>query len=358
MKNIKKKMNGLINLIKSKKKNRLTFLGSLYSLTYLTTSIEPILQDAKNKNPERQIEKNIERAKMIFRSFDFLTNFSSNNNLLKKEKNKSFHKMHENLWQKIWPEYSSFQDYDKLVEYRGKRLDFNKIKKQFFNKDIIDLGCGNGSISMALLKRGAKSATGIDFGKNNVLAAQKWSKRYKFDKKASFKKFDILKFNSKKKYDFVVCSAVLHHLKNKKELDIALKKISKLCKEDAFFYFFIRGNGGVRYYIQDCCIKCFNDISAESIREELQNLNISREKITHLVDWFKAVYLQTKPEYIISRLKMLKFSNFKRLKGPHKNDMDINQIKTHVKSSFKFGTGELRYICQYKPIKKINFLHG
>ena len=32
--------------------------------------------------------------------------------------------------------------------------------------------------------------------------------------------------------------------------------------------------------------------------------------------------------------------------------MDINQINTHINSSFKFGTGELRYICQYKPNAK------
>ena len=171
MKNIKNKMNGFIKLIKSKKKNKLSFLGTLYSLTYLTTSIEPILQNSKNRNSEKEIEENIDKAKTLFKAFDFLSSFSNNNELVKKERNKNFHKLHENLWQKIWPEYSSFQDYDRLVEYRGKRLDFNKIKKQFLNKSIIDLGCGNGSISIALLKRGAKSVQGIDFGKNNVLAA-------------------------------------------------------------------------------------------------------------------------------------------------------------------------------------------
>ena len=51
------------------------------------------------------------------------------------------------------------------------------------------------------------------------------------------------------------------------------------------------------------CIKCFKDIDTSSIREELQNLNISRDKITHLVDWFKAIYLQTDPKYIIKELK-------------------------------------------------------
>jgi hypothetical protein len=101
MKNIKKKMNDLVGLIKSKKKNKITFLGSLYSLTYLTISIEPILQDSKNLNPEKEIENNIDRAKTIFETFDFLSNYSDINGTIKTEKNKNFYKMHENLWQNI-----------------------------------------------------------------------------------------------------------------------------------------------------------------------------------------------------------------------------------------------------------------
>ena len=68
------------------------------------------------------------------------------------------------IWLKIWPEYNK-KEYDALIEYRGKRLDYNNIKKEFYNKDVIDFGCGNGSILLALMKRGAKSSYGIDFGK-------------------------------------------------------------------------------------------------------------------------------------------------------------------------------------------------
>jgi hypothetical protein len=42
------------------------------------------------------------------------------------------------------------------------------------------------------------------------------------------------------------------------------------------------------------------------------------------------------------------FKKYKRLKGPHKNDLDINQMKKDKTSVIKFGTGELRYICEYK----------
>jgi hypothetical protein len=47
----------------------------------------------------------------------------------------------------------------------------------------------------------------------------------------------------------------------------------------------------------------------------------------------------------------MKKNNFyvvKRLKGPHKTDMDINHMKEHNFSKIKFGTGELRYLFRYK----------
>ena len=40
------------------------------------------------------------------------------------------------------------------------------------------------------------------------------------------------------------------------------------------------------------------------------------------------------------------FKLIRRLKGPHKTDMDINQLKEHRFSKIKFGTGELRYLFQ------------
>ena len=47
----------------------------------------------------------------------------------------------------------------------------------------------------------------------------------------------------------------------------------------------------------------FKNIDPVSIRKILENLNFSREKITHLVDWFKAIYLQTKPNELLKVLK-------------------------------------------------------
>jgi len=42
------------------------------------------------------------------------------------------------------------------------------------------------------------------------------------------------------------------------------------------------------------------------------------------------------------------FNLVRRLKGSHKTDMDLNQMLEHKFSKVKFGTGELRYLFQYR----------
>ena len=77
-------------------------------------------------------------------------------------------------------------------------------------------------------------------------------------------------------------------------------------------------------------------------------MNFTRNKITHLVDWFKADYMECTPKKLINIMKKNNFDVVKRLNGPHKTDMDINQMREHKFSKLKFGTGELRYLFTFK----------
>jgi SAM-dependent methyltransferase len=349
MKKIKKKLNEFVKVLNKSKNTQPLIHGKIVTMSYLSVAVEPIFQNRNLANVEKAILELIDNALLIFKSYIVLSKFKSNKNFenVNFAKNKIFHKMHQNLWQEIWPEHS-LKEYDSLVDYRGKRLDYNKIKKEFYNKNVLDFGCGNGSISIALMKRGAKSVYGIDFGKKNILVANKYASIFKFNNKMKFVCGDILKYKKKKKFDFIVCSAVLHHLKNLSQIKKAMKNLVNACKEGTFLYFYVRGFGGVRSLIQESCVKCFVNVDVKVIKEHLYILNFSREKITHLVDWFKAIYLQTKPETLIKIFKDLGFSNIKRLQGPHKNDLDINQISKDKDSQLKFGSGELRYLCEFR----------
>ena len=347
----------LLNLKKyfSQYKNNYSYTyGKVLCLSYLAVEAEKIFLNPRNNQPVSDMNKIIDQTKNFFVIFVTFSKFQDKN-INNKEVNKAFNSYHRNLWHKVWPKYSIDKDLNDLINWRGARIDFNKIN-QFKNKNLIDFGSGNGSTAFAFLKRNAKHAHLIDFGPENIKASKIYSKRLNLIKKTSFEVADITKYRSKKKYDFVISSAVLHHLKDTKTIIKTLKNIANVCNDGAYFYVYIRGKGGMRDALQDMARSVFHNTDIEIIRKILVDANFSTPKLTHLVDWHKAIYLHHTPLQFENMLKKCGFTSFKRLKSPHKIDYDINQMKTHKHSELKFGSGQLRYLAKFtKKRKKIKF---
>jgi len=313
-------------------------------MSFLLYKMDAFLNNPKNSNPIRDMINVLQETKRIFISLNELKNYQKKT--FRKSKKLNFQKAHEKLWQELWPEYKNKNDFIKLVNFRGKRLDFNNIRKEFKNKSILDVGCGHGSVSFACMFRGAKNADCIDFGEKNLELGRYWAKKFKLQNKMKFYRQDILNLKIKKQYDFVISVAVLHHLKNKNQLNEAIRKISKVCKKDGYFYFYIRGFGGMKYDLYEMIRRSMDNVDTKYILKVLNELNFTQEKILYVVDAFKAIYLQTRIKDLISITSKTGFKLIRRLKGPHKTDMDINQLKEHKFSKIKFGTGELRYLFQ------------
>ena len=71
------------------------------------------------------------------------------------------------------------------------------------------------------------------------------------------------------------------------------------------------GKGGMRDSIQKTCVENCHNVDEVYIRKILTNLNFTRKKITHLVDWFKADYLECteqKLKYILNVLVLYLYS--------------------------------------------------
>jgi hypothetical protein len=179
------------------KKNYSYTYGKVICLSYLTVEAEKIFTNPKNITPVSDIIDIIKKAKDFFKIFITFSEFQDKK-IKDIEINKSFKSFHKNVWQKIWPEYANQKDFNELINYRGKRIDFNKIN-EFKNKNIIDFGSGNGSTSIAFLLRNAKHSHLVDFGKKNIEASKYYAKRLKLIKKTSFQVADITEYKSKKK---------------------------------------------------------------------------------------------------------------------------------------------------------------
>ena len=158
-----------------------------------------------------------------------------------------------------------------------------EITKKRFNKKIsvLDIGCGTGTISLYLAKK-RNSVTGIDISKKAVKIAKENAKRLQLEKKVIFLNEDIQSFNFNQKFDLVICSEVLEHLKD----DIkVLKKIRMFMKKDGYLLIsvpstnaplyrwgfaktFDRKVGHIRRYNLDGLMKILNKLDFKIIKTE------------------------------------------------------------------------------------------
>lgn len=117
----------------------------------------------------------------------------------------SYHK--ERKFMKSPPRLNDFT-YSKLF----KLLD----KYTFKNGSALDIGCGVGTVSFFVAKRGMK-VKGIDISKNAIRVAKRNLKILKLDKNIDFENIKFPNSRLKGTFDLIICSEVLEHLKDDKK---------------------------------------------------------------------------------------------------------------------------------------------
>ena len=88
-------------------------------------------------------------------------------------------------------------------------------------KEILDIGCGEGGISLKLLERGAL-VTGVDKKSVNIA-----------DKNFNFVHKDIRDFKFEKEYDLIIASLVLHFLSNSEAAKI-IEDVKNHTKDEGY----------------------------------------------------------------------------------------------------------------------------
>jgi SAM-dependent methyltransferase len=94
-------------------------------------------------------------------------------------------------------------------------------------KNILDIGCGAGTIDFYLANKG-NTVTGIDISNKAIISCKETAKLLK-TKKAKFSMMSFPNEVPKQKYDFIIISEVIEHLKYDK---LAIKQIHNLLKKN------------------------------------------------------------------------------------------------------------------------------
>jgi len=92
--------------------------------------------------------------------------------------------------------------------------------------NVLDAGCGIGLYSFEIAKRGF-NVTGIDIEKEKINTAKEISEKAGI--KINFLCDNLMKIKLKDKFDIIVCSEVLEHIKNDKKV---INNLSKLLTKD------------------------------------------------------------------------------------------------------------------------------
>lgn len=81
-------------------------------------------------------------------------------------------------------------------------------------REVLDVGCGPGHYSVALVERGAKFAHGIDFAPAMIDISVQRAKSAGVASKCSFEVRDFLTFPETRKYDYVILMGFMDYIEN------------------------------------------------------------------------------------------------------------------------------------------------
>ncbi len=208
------------------------------------------------------------------------------------------------FYKKCWNHFSKKEQKEALYLLK-KRLKINNVSLSLIKgKECLDLGCGSGRYSMALLSLGAKSVVGVD----TIIP--------KFKHQGFvFKKASVLDVPLKSKsFDFVFCNGVLHHTTNWKK---GIREAFRLLKPGGWLWLYTIGNNKVwktAEKVRRCMIK------HKGIENDIRNFLFAR-------DW--------QPNKVFFLLDMFC--------TPHRILLSKKQVKTELKKHFV----SVKYLSNY-----------
>jgi len=337
----------LANLMNNVKATPFTNFAKIISLTTMNMRYETVAFNKNLKEHPFDITRDIiESAGNQFKVLMDISFIEADDVSIQRYKSNKLEERHEELWQEIWSRHNE-KEFQEFIDLKAMRLEKNGLSKYIVDQECVDFGCGNGSFSFALLEKGAKHVTGIDFGKKSIKYAQAVSGKRGFSDNLDFKIDNVMSSSlESNKYGFAVSNGVFHHLGSVENMKKAIKEVSRVMKRGGWFWIYVDGKYAVSMDLWDTTVDILKGVDVLYIENILKMMNVKRNKVVHIIDGSNATYIHSTMEEMKSMLSDCSFGNFKRLSGCTKTDFDSDVVEEDPFGEEKFGTGDLRVLCQ------------
>lgn len=247
---------------------------------------------------------------------------------------------HQVLFQSLWLNYDDQQYLERIEQYIN-RIAVNDLHADIADKTCIDFGCGHGNFAHALVRSGARSVRGIDYGSSSIEYAVRAAKRLKEDR-VSFRCASVYTTGeSDKSFDFAVQNGVFHHLNDEAR---AYKEVHRVLRPGGGFWVYTDGSDSIQGGIQDAAARVVGAFPTPEVTMSLEVMGLSAGKRYHLGDSLQATYRHTTPEKIIEDLDEAGFDFGRRLVGGALTDSDGETLVRDRWAVEKFGTGDIRML--------------
>jgi len=295
-----------------------------------------------SQHPYILVDKIVDETIIMFNNI-METNFiEDQKNTIIDTKSLEKEEKHKELFSEIWNRYND-EEFQEYINRYTFRIEVNKLEPYIQDKKVIDFGCGNGVFCFASNIKGAKEVHGIDFGANSIQYAQNVAKRKNMIN-AHFKVATVYDTGYENDYfDFAIQNGVFHHTNDENK---AIREVKRVLKEKGWLWYYTDGEGGISYDIWDLAVSILEDTPVLFIEKILEGMNLSRNKIAHIMDNLSATYAHTSWDEITNRLKSMGFDNFQRVTGGTDTDFDLDVIEKDPYGKEKFGEGDIRILCQ------------
>lgn len=326
-------------------RTRMMAIAKIHSLVLLNMRYEAVQLDrALEQHPYKLVEGFIDATIAQLKAWKDVSFIESSDPALSQAGSASMESMHQDLFQQLWTQFNP-EDYLERISRYEHRLSVNNLDRAFVGLRGIDFGCGHGNFAHAFVKRGASYVLGLDYGEDSIRFATAARDHLGIDKnRIEFKVGSVYDTTEPaSSFDFAVQNGVFHHLDDENK---AYREVHRVLKQGGLFWVYTDGSGAISHDLWDTSRKILTDIPATFIVEQLKALNISTGKRYHLGDGLNAVYRHTTWDELTTRLGQLGFGNFRRLVGGFATDFDHDVIAADRFGAEKFGSGDLRLICQ------------
>lgn len=327
------------------KKTEMNYHFIINLLIILNLKIEKILFDKKNTsgNPLIITKKYLSSFYEQILDLKKLKNFDSMKKI--NIKNSTMEEGHKKIFQKLWVNFTTRQYSIDRVQRYIYRIKINNLTKLIKNKKIIDFGCGHGNFLIAARKIGAQYCYGIDYGKESIKFANKIKRKFKISNiKFQCSNIYDVKYAKSNFFDFAIQNGVFHHLESE---FLAYKELHRTLKPGGYMWVYTDGGNGIRDLISDMSQKILSSINKDFCIDKIRQVSLVFGKEYHLGDNFNAKYRHTTFNKITNQLKKIGFKKFIQLNGGFKTDFDKPFYKDQYFTE-KFGSGDLRILCQKK----------